>query len=251
MSEWLDQAVILRMGLFREADLWLRMLCREHGLFTIFAFGGAKSKKRFCGCLDILNTLNCRVKTSRNGFLNLQEAELREGAPGLRRNWQNLGMAVNCLRFVDSLAIGGESSAECFALVEKTRAHLGAKARVHRLFPLFFRLRLAAALGFGPGLSLCGGCSRPIAAHGYFLADEGRVFCAECAGGKSFASKKFSIKISRECLDILNAAGKEMPEGWRMEELSGSEAGACARLVDAFIQYHLGLAWENGYFRHV
>ena len=87
--EWADQAVVLRIGHFRESDLWLKLLCRGRGLLTLFAFGGSRSRRRFCGCLDVLNTLQCRVKTSgRENFLNLEEAVLLSGPQCLRGNWQ-------------------------------------------------------------------------------------------------------------------------------------------------------------------
>ena len=37
MTEWADHALVLRIGHFRESDLWLKMLCRKHGLLTLFA----------------------------------------------------------------------------------------------------------------------------------------------------------------------------------------------------------------------
>ena len=94
--EWADQAVVLRIGHFRESDLWLKLLCRGRGLLTLFAFGGSRSRRRFCGCLDVLNTLQCRVKTSgRENFLNLEEAVLLSGPQCLRGNWQRMGLAAN------------------------------------------------------------------------------------------------------------------------------------------------------------
>ena len=39
--EWNDTGIVIAKGLFKEADLWLRILFREHGLATAFAFGGA------------------------------------------------------------------------------------------------------------------------------------------------------------------------------------------------------------------
>ena len=46
--EWTDQALVLRMGAFRESDLWLKLLCREHGLLTLFAFGDAFAAVWMC-----------------------------------------------------------------------------------------------------------------------------------------------------------------------------------------------------------
>ena len=53
--EWSDTALVLGVGRFRESDLWLRMLTRRHGIVSAFAFGGSRSRKRFCGCLDLFN----------------------------------------------------------------------------------------------------------------------------------------------------------------------------------------------------
>lgn len=53
--EWTDQALVLRMGAFRESDLWLKLLCREHGLLTLFAFGGSRQQAtllRLSGCAE-------------------------------------------------------------------------------------------------------------------------------------------------------------------------------------------------------
>ena len=149
--EWTDQALVLRMGAFRESDLWLRLLCREHGLLTLFAFGGSRSRRRFCGCLDVLNSLQCRVRSSKDGrFLNLEEAALLQGTRLLRRNWRRMGLAANCLRFVEAMGVGEDAAEEAFLLVEDLRALLEAEKAPPVLLPLYFRLRLAGALGFAP-----------------------------------------------------------------------------------------------------
>ena len=53
--DYTDKAIILRVGRFREIDLWVRYLSASHGVQTGFAFGGCKSRRRFCGCFDPLN----------------------------------------------------------------------------------------------------------------------------------------------------------------------------------------------------
>ena len=144
--EWTDQALVLRMGAFRESDIWLKLLCREHGLLTLFAFGGSRSRRRFCGCLDVLNSLQCRVRSSKDGrFLNLEEAALLQGPRLLRRNWQRMGLAANCLRFVEAMGVGEDAAPEAFLLVEDLRAVLEAEKAPPVLLPLYFRLRLAGA----------------------------------------------------------------------------------------------------------
>ena len=63
--EWSDTALVLGVGRFRESDLWLRMLTRRHGIVSAFAFGGSRSRKRFCGCLDIFNEHHITTKKTR------------------------------------------------------------------------------------------------------------------------------------------------------------------------------------------
>lgn len=251
MSEWQDKAIVLRMGLFRESDIWLRMLLQNHGLCSIFAFGGAISKRRFCGCLDVFNILDCRVKTSgRHSYLNLQEASLLDGTRNLRHNWRNMGIGANCLRFLDAIAINAESAGECFAILQNLRLCLESPSPLHRLFPLFFRLRVAAALGMSPSLSQCGNCGSSLGG-GSFLANEGRVFCGDCYQTAPYESQKYSIPVTGSSLAALKHVQKNLPEKWLDISLTTREAAICARVIDAFVQYHLGLAWDKGYFKRV
>lgn len=252
MREWLDEAVVLRMGHFRESDLWLRLLCRGRGALTLFAFGGSRSRRRFCGCLDIFNTLHCRVKVSGRGdFLNLEEAALLRGPRDLRRDWRRMGLATNCLRFLEALGVDEEGAGESFALLEDLRDVLEHGRELPHLLPLFFRLRLAGALGFAPNLGQCGVCGADIGAPAIFVVDEGQLLCPRCRALRPFAETRYCVEISPRGLDVLRAVQQTFPSAWPVGALAASERRACARVIDGFVQYHLGLAWENGYFRRV
>ena len=250
MTEWADHALVLRMGHFRESDLWLRTLCRKHGLLTLFAFGGSRSRRRFCGCLDVLNSLHCRVKASpRGGFLNLEEAVLLGGPQALRHDWRRMGLAANCLRFVEALGVGDEGADEAFTLVEDMRRTLEEAATLPALFPLFFRLRLAGALGFAPSLDSCGVCGCELNGLAQFVVDEGHVRCPACRA--EAGPVRYGVELSADGLDLLRHVQQELPSGWHAEELPSADRRACSRVIDGFVQYHLGLAWEGGYFRRV
>ena len=252
MREWLDEAVVLRMGHFREADLWLRLLCRGRGALTLFAFGASRSRRRFCGCLDVFNTLHCRVRVSSRGdFLNLEEAALLRGPRGLRADWRRMGLATNCLRFLEALGVDGEGAPESFALLEDLREMLEEGRAVPQLLALFFRLRLAGALGFAPNLGRCGVCGAEVGEKASFVVDEGLLLCPSCRAARALAETRYCVDISRRGLDVLRAVQQSFPSAWPAEALPAAERRACARLIDGFVQYHLGLAWENGYFRRV
>lgn len=252
MKEWLDEAVVLRMGHFRESDLWLRLLCRNRGALTLFAFGGSRSRRRFCGCLDVFNTLQCRVRVSGQGdFLNLEEAALLRGPRHLRGDWRRMGLAANCLRFLEALGVDGEGASESFALLEDLREALEKSQGLPPLLALFFRLRLAGALGFAPNLGCCGVCGGEAEHQASFVVDEGQLLCARCRRDRPLAETRYCLAVSRRTLDVLRSVQQTFPSAWPVAALGASEQRACARLIDGFVQYHLGLSWENGYFRRV
>ncbi len=56
----------------------VKSISPNKGLQTYFAFGGLKSKRRFCGCLDILNILCGKIENKKKGYYILQEASLIE-----------------------------------------------------------------------------------------------------------------------------------------------------------------------------
>ena len=248
MNEWTDQAIVLRMGHFRDADLWLKVLFRHKGLCTVFAFGGSRSRRRFCGCLDVLNTLRCYVRTSgRQRFLNLTEAELLSGPDRLRSNWQRSGIAANCLRFAEALGVNAESAAETFDLMEDLRVTLDTSRELPGMLPLFFRLRFACAQGLAPALQTCAFCGAQVEGEGSFSMDDGHVLCPACA----IRQNRYSVRLPGRALSTMRQVQASLPSAWPGETLPYPERQALGRAIDGFVQYHLGLAWENGYFRRV
>ena len=137
--EWTDTALVLHVGRFREADLWVRLLALEQGLVTAFAFGGSRSRRRFTGCLDVFNVIRARVTASRDGqFLNMQESTLLEGPERLRRDWRRQGMAANCVRFMEALGVPPDASPFSFSLLRELLGLLENEERPPELAPLFF-----------------------------------------------------------------------------------------------------------------
>lgn len=251
MPQWREQALILRLGHFRESDLWLRALLKNQGLVTLFAFGGAKSKKRFCGCLDQLNTLDCAIKPSRGGeYLSLEEASLINSPSRLRQDWRGMGIAANCARFAEACGIGPECAGEAFALMEALRDLLEQGAKRRAMLPLFFRLRLAAILGYAPDFASCANCGSENRPWGYFQVDEGLTYCPSCSLGGNFAQKRRGMKLFWPTLDLLLKVQQNLPRLWPLD-LDDAIVRPAGRAIDGFIQFHLGLEWDNGIFRRI
>ena len=102
--EFSEQALVLRVGRFREIDAWVRLFSPVRGVYTAFAFGGLKSRRRFLGCLDPLSHVRFKVRRSGyQGYHCLTEAQLLDAPRRLRRDMNRLGMAVNCLKFLEAV----------------------------------------------------------------------------------------------------------------------------------------------------
>lgn len=210
--EFSEQVLIVRTGRFREADLWVRFLSPTRGLLTAFAFGGCRSRKRFCGCLDLFNRSLLRVKSTRGGqYLSLQEGTLLRGPDRLRRDWPRFGVAVNCLKFLEALGCGPEGAAATHQLVEDVLELLEGGGPVPDMLPVLFRLRLAAEQGYAPRLDSCATCGADLThvAGAAFLVQEGAVQCDACAplpGPR--------VRVEREALDVLRFVQENSPLLW-------------------------------------
>uniref|UniRef100_B8DPF9 DNA repair protein RecO n=1 Tax=Nitratidesulfovibrio vulgaris (strain DSM 19637 / Miyazaki F) TaxID=883 RepID=B8DPF9_NITV9 len=210
--EFSEQVLIVRTGRFREADLWVRFLSPTRGLLTAFAFGGCRSRKRFCGCLDLFNRSLLRIKSTRGGqYLSIQEGTLLRGPDRLRRDWPRFGAAVNCLKFLEALGCGPEGAAATHQLVEDVLELLEGGGPVPDMLPVLFRLRLTAEQGYAPRLDSCASCGADLthAAGAAFLVQEGVAQCDACAplpGPR--------VRVEREALDVLRFVQENSPLLW-------------------------------------
>ena len=246
--QWTDEAIVLRLGKFKETDLWVRFLSRERGMVTAFAFGGSKSRRRFTGCLDVFNVISVSVASSRDGrFLNMKEATLLQGPERLRRDWQRQGMAANCVRFLEAMDVPPDNAHAAFELMRGTMHLLeqGSSALM-ALTPMLFRFRLAADQGYVPDLASCARCGRPLGElpQVHFVVGEGAPCCPDC---RRYGD--MSLALGQEALDVLAKVKEYSPEAWDSLCPSPESARQAVRLIDAFVRYHLGLEWINGRFK--
>ena len=249
--EFSEKVLVLQVGKFKEADLWVRLLSPTRGLISAFAFGGSRSRRRFVGCLDIFNEVNVRISTSnRTTYLALQEGVLIRGVTRLREDWQRFGLAVNCVRFLQSFGVGPEGAGEAVFLVREILRLLEEQESIPRLLPLFFRGRLAFDQGYALEVNRCSRCGRDFSAEedaAYLILREGCVVCPSCCGHRS----EQLLPLRQETLGVLRDIRTVPPSQWAGILPSPHAAREFARAVDGFIQYHVGIAWDRGRFvRH-
>ncbi|EKO40249.1 MAG: recombinational DNA repair protein (RecF pathway) [Solidesulfovibrio magneticus str. Maddingley MBC34] len=245
--EYSDQVLILAVKRFREIDAWVRLLSPTRGVYTAFAFGGLKSRRRFLGCLDPLNHVQFKVRRSGyRGYHCLAEGRLLDAPRQLRNHPQRLGMAVNCLKFFEAAPVAPGSFAEAYGLMRAMLATLDAAEEPSPLFPLLFRARMTFLHGMLPACGHCAVCGQPLGQTGAVChVEEGRVACPDC---RAAASGGVHARLGGEALALLASAVEQGPEQWAACRPHPAAGREFSRAVDLLVRYHMGLAWEQGGF---
>ncbi len=249
--EFTDRVLILHVGRFRETDLWVRFLSPKRGIVSAFAFGGARSRRRFSGCLDLFNDVFFSVKTTRNGIYNaLQEGVLMAAPRRLREDWRRLGPAVNCAKFVEAFGITPDGAAKVHAHLTDALAVFENDAPPAFNFPLLFRAKIAFDQGYAMEFDRCARCGMDLGGYPYagFFLREGNFHCASCVGREQIG--KF-MPVRQETLDALAHVQKYSPLRWNegsLVSLTPSGQRDATRIIDAFIEHHIGLRWHNNRF---
>ena len=214
--EWSDRGLVLAKGVFREYDVWLRILFRQHGVQTVFAFGGLHSRRRFVGCLDLLNVLECHVQ-EKGSYHCMTEALLLRGPGFLRTRPGRQGLAMNFVRLVDSAAVSAEQSPAVLQLMEES-LDLLARDPLPEAMSVFFRLRLMAVLGYAPDFLHCCLCRRPLAGKSFFCVEEGGPMCDSCRtrfGGR----RQNGAWLLYPTLQLLHMVRERDPLAWPMPRI--------------------------------
>ncbi|HMM37735.1 MAG TPA: DNA repair protein RecO [Desulfovibrio sp.] len=248
--EFTEKALVLKVGRFRENDAWVRCLGPGHGVFTAFAFGAARSRRRFCGCLDTLNLVLFQVGSSKRGaYLTLEEGTLLHGFPALKAESSRLGMAVNCLKFAEAVEAGPAGAKTAFELLLDSLQVLEESSEPPTdVFPLFFRAKTAFEQGFGPDFSACHVCGKPAEEmeSGFFVVEKGRLSCAACR-----PTVGLCLPASAGTALTLDRLGRSRPAEWARLDMGGLVRRQCYEIIERFVAYHLGLTWDGGRFRKV
>lgn len=252
--EFTDRVLILRVGKFRETDLWVRFLSPRKGVLSAFAFGGSRSRRRFSGCLDVFNDVVFSIKTTRGGLYSaLQEGTLMRAPRRLRTDWHRLGIAVNCAKFVEAFGVAPDAAEPAHGLLNEVLLLLEEETPPPANLPVLFRARLAFGQGYSVELASCAKCGKGLSgtSGSAFIVREGFFFCPDCASFHARERGGFMLSVSNETLDALRHVQEYSPSFWRegrLASLSPLGQRECARVIDAFIEHHVGLHWDASRF---
>ena len=247
-----EHALVLRVGTFREIDCWVRFFSPLRGIETAFAFGGRRSRRRFAGCLDTLNHLRVDMDSPRSGrYLSLGQSTLVHRFPDLHNSQNRMGMAVNCIKFLEAAHLGADHAQPVFDLMLTTMQVLNDADHVPATFPLLFRAKLACFYGYGPDLTVCGLCGRSLSGvcTASFSWGGGYAVCPRCRAQSRFLNN--SGMMDHIDVNRLHNLLQETPQEWLDSGRPLSGDNRLWQVLDFFVQYHTGLHWEAGRFRRM
>ncbi|MDD3313089.1 DNA repair protein RecO [Pseudodesulfovibrio sp.] len=248
-----EKALVLKVGCFREADCWVRLLTPSRGIFNGFAFGGTRSRRRFVGCLDPLSHVLFSIGSGKRGdYIILEEGSLLSNFPGVRTDPGRTGMAVNCVKFVEAVGVDPGDAKPVYELLLETLSMLESGGGSPDFAPWLFRAKLAFELGFEPDFLACGRCGEPVGTgDGYrFAVERGQVVCPTClSGGKPLEG--LAHPLSSGVLRALDWVQRSRPAQWASVAMDADVRRQVSRLIELFVAYHLGLSWENGVYKKV
>ena len=210
-----EKALVLKVGRFKEADCWVRLLTPTRGVFNGFAFGGSRSRRRFVGCLDPLSHVLFTIGSSRRGeYIVLEEGSLLNNFPAVRGDSTKTGVAVNCVKFIEALEIDPGDGEPVYSLLLETLQLLEEVDGNIEFVPWLFRAKLAFDMGFRPDFLTCGICGDPVRneAGYHFGVEKGQVACPTClSGGKTvrgICPADFQRSPARPGLDTAKPTGR-------------------------------------------
>lgn len=248
-----EKALVLKVGRFRESDVWVRLLTPTRGVFNAFAFGGSRSRRRFVGCLDPFSHVLFTIGSSKRGdYTVLEEGSLLGNFPTIRREPARMGLAANCVKFVELVEVGSSDGPHAYDLLLATLTMLEEGGGAPEYVPWLFRAKYAFEMGYTPDFLVCGSCGRPVGTEqGYqFGVERGQVACPTClSGGKPL--EELARPISAGALRALDWIQHSTPSDWAHVAMDVEVRRQCSRLVELFVAYHLGLSWDNGMYKKV
>ena len=224
----------------------MRYLSPSKGVLTSFAFGGAISRRRFCGCLDVLNVVRLHVKSAKGGrYLQLNEGTLLRRHGTIATDLKRLGMAVNCLRFTEYVQAGPDNAQAAYALLVESLGVLESETVLPEGFPQFYRAKMAFEQGYMPELKTCHVCGQDIhqKAFSYFKIDQGFVSCSQCG-----ARGGLTLSVCGQAVGALDFLADSRPGDWKGLALAPTVKGDVFRLINGFLEYHLGRNRPTGCF---
>lgn len=144
---------ILRAIKFRESDLILTVLSKDHGKISLIAKAARRTESKFGAALDLL-TLSELVFYDAENLKLLKEASIIEDYHALKSDYDRLTLALHTAHLINQLVEEHHPDRAVFEFLQDFLEHLSS-VRDLNLAAIAVKLKFMRVLGIAPRLSSC------------------------------------------------------------------------------------------------
>ena len=149
------EAIILRRTNYGEADRVLSLLTPEYGKLSAIAKGVRKPKSKLAGGLELFATCDVTILRGRGEMGTISSARLVKFYGDILKDYERMQLAYELVRLVNR-ATETVAEPEFYHLLRDGLVYVNEPSIEAGVVELWFRLRLAAALGVGLNLATMG-----------------------------------------------------------------------------------------------
>ena len=229
MSEFADDAIVLRTYTAGEADRVAVLWTREHGKLRVVAKGARKATSRLGGALETLAHVRIDLVQGRGERYIVRHVAHRERYATLRADYDRIAAGYAVVEVANAIPAEDVADEGIFELLRRVLVTLDDATFHPGLVPASFYLRLLAYDGSAPVLDACVNCGRPgplIA----FDAATGGALCAQCRSGRPLSGDALAL--------LRRITGGDLAAVLRDVDPPG--AGEVASLVHEAVELHFG-----------
>lgn len=219
---------VLRRFNLGEADRIITFITPDHGKLKAVARGVRRMKSKLAGHLELFSHVELQIAGGKSLDV-ITGAKLLEAPPQL--DYDQLGQAYLYAQMVDKLVDEGDTPQDIYTITQMALNDL-VGVGASNLGELYFKLRLAALLGYQPELAACVRCGASGPDHQYFFEPSlGGIVDGACRLPGSLAMSHDAIKLWRAILSL------SLPN---VRRISGAEtlASETLSICNAFYDYN-------------
>jgi DNA repair protein RecO (recombination protein O) len=196
MKSLTDEALVIGVLDYREADRIIHLYTKEHGRMSGIARGARKSVKRFGGTFELFAKISLNFLPAEN-LAVIRSAEPITIYPGIRTSLESIAHASYAVELVAAITPERLANKRVFRLLSVYLEQLDS-AFADPSDRHFFEMNLLNILGYRPPLESCSACGADVTAVGGFWSPGSGhgIVCGRCSrGGFRLAGSSIALLL--------------------------------------------------------
>jgi DNA repair protein RecO (recombination protein O) len=232
-------AILLRRVDFGEDDLILTVFSPTCGKISLMAKSARKSRKRFCGALDLFSVSRMVCTNGKGRLAILQEATVEHPFSQIRAHFKKTAYASYFAEIINNWMEPDVAQPGVFELLYQVLDRLDRSDLPDDLLSIAFQMTLMIISGFSPNFTTCCHCHTDMEhLHGCRIGisfAKGGLLCSAC---NSTGSPVFYL--SRGTIKQLQWMGCGNWNKVARVRFSAQSIQESLGFLEAFVPYHLG-----------